>query len=287
MFSRKEFLYLVGFFLLGNPINANLDLDFNYNSLENKAKVCSENSGGIRGRKDKDVELNIDSFIQIESSGNPFAENKRSGARGLMQIVPSVLKEWNHFHPNQKYELDDLFNSRINVKIGTWYLDKIKNHYLPYYGIKPSIENIIIAYNWGIGNLKKTTENRNNLLRSMSEPGEPNFEGLKIEDGRLVLENNNFEEYVWNILAGDDKHFLRTKNRKVHIPKDTEDYIERYKSIEYYVSDEKENPIQKYRDMKNDIRDTVSKLLPGFGSKKINQFVSQPIKHLHCARRKR
>ncbi len=104
--------------------------------------------------KIEEFSINYDKIIEIESSGNPLAYNKHSKARGLMQITPIVLKEWNKFNA-QKHTSDDLFNPEINKKIGEWYLDRIKDHYLPHYKIEQNIDNILIAYNWGIGNLKK------------------------------------------------------------------------------------------------------------------------------------
>ncbi len=166
---KKELLYVIAFLLFGNPINANLNT-IDSSSLEKATIKCSsKNVGAVKGRTDEEVILNINNFIQIESSGHSWAYNKGSGARGLMQIVPTVLDEWNHHHPSQKYEIDDLFNSEINIEIGTWYLDRIKNHYLPHYGLKDSIENIITAYNWGIGNLRNTREERDKDRRNGGE----------------------------------------------------------------------------------------------------------------------
>ena len=42
----------------------------------------------------------VESVIQVESSGNPSAYNEKSGAIGLMQITPIVLKEFNNFVKN-------------------------------------------------------------------------------------------------------------------------------------------------------------------------------------------
>ena len=98
-------------------------------------------------------EVNIERIIIIESSGNPYALNERSGARGLMQITPICLKEWNNENLD-KYTLDDLYNPVINKRIGTWYMNEKIPTYLWAYNIKDTIENRLIAYNWGIGNLR-------------------------------------------------------------------------------------------------------------------------------------
>ena len=78
---RKEILYLIALFLFGNHTEANLNSGIDYSSLEEKAKICLESPGGVRGRKDEEIIFNINNFIQIESSGDSLAHNKRSDTR--------------------------------------------------------------------------------------------------------------------------------------------------------------------------------------------------------------
>jgi soluble lytic murein transglycosylase-like protein len=84
-----------------------------------------------------------------------------------MQISHSVLTEWNEDESHKKWDcaFNKCFNSQhsdpqlfipeINKQIGTWYLKRIWEHYLPHYKIPQTIDNLLIAYNWGIGNLNK------------------------------------------------------------------------------------------------------------------------------------
>lgn len=97
----------------------------------------------------------INRVIKTESSGNPVAVNKKTRAIGLMQITPPVLEEWNNFNSQEKYSELDLYNPEINKKIGEWYLTKRIPQQLKSEGIEKNIYNILAAYNWGIGNLKK------------------------------------------------------------------------------------------------------------------------------------
>lgn len=234
---RKELLYLVGFLLLGNTTGANLDSKVDYSSLDKiEIKCSSEDVEAVKGRTDKECIININNIIMIESSGDPKAYNESSGARGLMQITPKVLKEWNSLNSSQQHTLDDLFNEEINIKLGSWYLDRIKDHYLPHYGLKGSIENIIVAYNWGIGNLKGMVRERYETLRSMSEPGEPNFQKITFEDGKLGWRYDSLEEYLSGF--SEDDHFLRTENREFHLPKNTVRYIRRYKEMQEEIQKE-------------------------------------------------
>jgi len=94
--------------------------------------------------------VNMDVIKDIESSGNPKAYNEESEARGLYQITPIVLEEWNNYHSNEKYKLDDLFNADINEKIAKWYMYKRIPQMIKHYGKKDTVENRIIAYNAGI-----------------------------------------------------------------------------------------------------------------------------------------
>ncbi|MCK9324731.1 MAG: lytic transglycosylase domain-containing protein [Bacteroidales bacterium] len=94
--------------------------------------------------------VDLDIIKNIESSGNPKAYNSTSNARGLYQITPICLKEWNNFNPKETYTQDDLFDPAINRKIADWYLHvripKMIKHYKKYL----TDRNILIAYNAGI-----------------------------------------------------------------------------------------------------------------------------------------
>jgi len=112
----------------------------------------------------------VEKIIERESSGNPKAHKKSTGAIGLMQITSPVLKEWNVYHPKERYTKYQLFDPEINRKIGEWYLFKrIEEHYLPFYGLEASIENKIAAYNWGIDKLRKIGDAAENLEKLPSE----------------------------------------------------------------------------------------------------------------------
>lgn len=113
--------------------------------------------------------VNLNKIKQIESSGNPFAFNKRSKARGLYQITPICLKEWNNFHPNKQYSKQDLFNPVINKQIAQWYLNKRIPQMLKYYGHEVNIRNVLVSYNAGISyvvnNKPLPKETKNYLIK--------------------------------------------------------------------------------------------------------------------------
>lgn len=107
----------------------------------------------------------IPAIVQVESGGNPNAVSK-AGAVGLMQITPQgALAEWNKYGPVQiqvtsggwieHQELlnrDDLFDPRINVIVGEWYLRRLKDHYLK---DEYTLECLLCAWNGGITRLRK------------------------------------------------------------------------------------------------------------------------------------
>ena len=97
--------------------------------------------------------MDLGKIIRIESNGNSRAYNRNSKARGLCQITPICLKEWNNFHPREKYTLNDLWNAEINKKIATWYLEVRIPQMLRHYGFEVNVRNMIICYNAGIGYL--------------------------------------------------------------------------------------------------------------------------------------
>jgi soluble lytic murein transglycosylase-like protein len=114
------------------------------------------------------LKIDLNKIKQIESSGNPLAYNPTSQARGLYQITPICLKEYNNFH-TKKYSTQDLFNPTINEKIAKWYLTKRIPQMLRYYNKPITTSNILISYNAGINYVVKglslPTETRNYIQK--------------------------------------------------------------------------------------------------------------------------
>lgn len=100
-------------------------------------------------------EVNIEKIISLESSGEAGVYNVSEKAAGLMQIRQGCLQDWNMSHWREQYDTQDLFDPDVNVKIGTWYINKKIPMYLKFYKLEDTIDNRLMAYNWGIGNLRK------------------------------------------------------------------------------------------------------------------------------------
>lgn len=100
------------------------------------------------------VRIDMEAVKEIESGGNPMAHNEKEDSRGLYQISPDVLREYNIF--NQKMaKPEDLFDPKKNEEIADWYLHERIPEMLRYFGIPYTKDNVLIAYNFGIGNLRK------------------------------------------------------------------------------------------------------------------------------------
>jgi soluble lytic murein transglycosylase-like protein len=100
--------------------------------------------------------VDMDILKIVESSGNPKAYNKKSQARGLYQITPIVLKEWNNYHPKQKYDDPELlFNPNVNQQIAQWYISERIPQMLKVYKKPLTIDNILASYNAGIKYVKE------------------------------------------------------------------------------------------------------------------------------------
>ena len=96
-------------------------------------------------------EVDMSIIAQIESGGNPYAYNPKSGAVGLYQITPICLEE---------YYLDgltmaDMYNPQLSLKVANWYMNRRIPKMLKYYNIPDTIENRLFAYNAGIGKVIK------------------------------------------------------------------------------------------------------------------------------------
>lgn len=118
----------------------------------------------LEPQKQKQGYINMQVLAKIESSKNPLAYNKRTGARGLFQITKPCLLEFNEYN-HKNYTLNQLYNPSINYEVAFWYINTRIPQMLKYYQKEVTIRNILICYNAGISyvvenkELKKETKN--------------------------------------------------------------------------------------------------------------------------------
>lgn len=94
-------------------------------------------------------EVDMVAIMNIESKGKPNAHNKSEDARGLFQIRPCVLQEYNQYN-NTRILPDDLFDPVINAVIGRWYMNRRIKQMHEHFKIPDTTRNRIISYNAGI-----------------------------------------------------------------------------------------------------------------------------------------
>lgn len=106
------------------------------------------------------IDLSI--ISQIESSNNPLAYNSRSGACGAFQVTQVCLADYNAYNSPQIAK-KDLFSLPMGYKIAFWYLNKRIPQLLKHYKLPDTLENRLICYNAGIGNLIKGIKPRETI----------------------------------------------------------------------------------------------------------------------------
>jgi len=165
----------------------------------------------------KELVVDIDRLADIESSNDPKAENKRTGARGLLQIMRPTWEEMTK-KMGVSWSWDEAFDREKNEEVGNYYINVEIPRLLQYYGLEDTIENRLAAYNWGIGNLKKfgldkaPKETRDYISKYTGESFLREAVGFTTEIVKLPLSNtdkyaivdredyNKVKDYTWRLL---------------------------------------------------------------------------------------
>jgi soluble lytic murein transglycosylase-like protein len=97
----------------------------------------------------------LDALAFVESSNNPMAVNKTSGAKGLYQFMPI---RWKDVQQNNKalagYGYDQYAH---DPKVSRQFAEALLQLNEKRLGGQANLENLLASYNWGIGNVKKQT----------------------------------------------------------------------------------------------------------------------------------
>ncbi|MFS8501725.1 MAG: lytic transglycosylase domain-containing protein [Caldicoprobacter sp.] len=86
--------------------------------------------------------------IWVESKFNEVATSHK-GARGLMQVIPSTGQWAAQKLGIEGYTDDSLYDPAVNIRIGCWYLNRLRHHF------KGNMGLALAAYNGGSGNVER------------------------------------------------------------------------------------------------------------------------------------
>lgn len=90
----------------------------------------------------------IASIINVESKYDKYAVSSKE-ARGLMQIGPQTGKWGSEEIGIENYDEDLLFDQDVNIRIGTWYINRLFQEF------NGNLDLVLAAYNAGSGNVNK------------------------------------------------------------------------------------------------------------------------------------
>ncbi len=96
----------------------------------------------------------VKAVIRTESKFKSWVVGK-AGEIGLMQIMPGVVKDWERLTRRQGTTNAQLFDPRLNIEIGTWYLARARSRWQA----NPDSDVLALAqYNAGIVNAFKWSQ---------------------------------------------------------------------------------------------------------------------------------
>ncbi len=103
----------------------------------------------VRGHaRNYDLDPALLAAVIYEESRFRADARSRSGAIGLMQLLPSTAEGIAARTGGSRFRVEDLLDPEINVRYGSWYL----RHLLDKYGTE---EKALAAYNGGQGNVDR------------------------------------------------------------------------------------------------------------------------------------
>lgn len=129
----------------------------------------------------------VAAVINVESKFNKEAISQKD-ARGFMQIGPQT-GEWAAGDLGiSNYSRELLFEPEINIRIGIWYLNQLKQEF------NNDINLVLAAYNAGSGNVNKWLENKD-----YSKDG-INLSEIPFKETEDYLERVNFNYKIYSII---------------------------------------------------------------------------------------
>jgi hypothetical protein len=108
--------------------------------------------------------ISLESISSIESSNNPRAIGDHGKALGLFQLHNCVISDYNTEH-HSNYAHSDALEPHHAKKIADWYLHEEIPRLLRYYDLNANLDNVLTAWNMGIGKVKQGKKARNYIKK--------------------------------------------------------------------------------------------------------------------------
>jgi soluble lytic murein transglycosylase len=105
--------------------------------------------------------LFVAALVYSESSFKPKAVSK-SGAVGLMQIMPSTAVQLAKELKIENFQVEQLYNPKTNLDLGCFFLAKLSDEFKDF-------QKVLIAYNAGRGHLMQRLEREDLLSQTFPE----------------------------------------------------------------------------------------------------------------------
>lgn len=107
--------------------------------------------------------IDMDKIADIESSGEALAHTPDGQHIGLYQLSQGIVTDFNHeldeCGPDcwniQQFQLEQMYIPEYALRVANWYINIKTPERLLEYGIPDTTTSRLIAFNWGIGHLRK------------------------------------------------------------------------------------------------------------------------------------
>ncbi|KNF09475.1 lytic transglycosylase catalytic [Gottschalkia purinilytica] len=126
----------------------------------------------------------VAAMIKVESKFDNEAKSRKD-ARGLMQIIPKTGQWASEQIELENYSDELLYNPEVNIRIGCWYLNKLRSQF------EYNMNLVIASYNAGSGNVSKWLKDNR-----YSDDG-VNLKNIPFKETRLYVEKvlKHYENY--------------------------------------------------------------------------------------------
>lgn len=139
----------------------------------------------VKYSKEYDVDpYLIASIINVESRYDRLALSPKE-AKGLMQISPQTGQWASEVLEIDNYDNEDLFEVDLNIRIGSWYIDRLFKEF------DRELDLVLAAYNAGSGNVNKWILNKEYSSDGVNLDKIP----FKETEDYLVRVQNNYKVY--------------------------------------------------------------------------------------------